>query len=133
MTDLVLVTHSGFGTAIRQVAESIFGQPTRATVFDLAPDEDREQSLARLTEHLRRACSGAPVLILTDLPGATPHNLACAAAEAACPAAPVVTGLNLPMLLRALNHSHRPAAELAELAVAGGLRSTFIGGLHGGG
>ncbi|MEX0915695.1 MAG: PTS fructose transporter subunit IIA, partial [Wenzhouxiangellaceae bacterium] len=60
-------------------------------------------------------------------PGATPHNIAVAAAARAFPGAPVLTGLNLPMLLRALNHCHRAAAELAELAEHGAHAATFIG------
>jgi mannose/fructose-specific phosphotransferase system component IIA len=128
MTDLVLVTHFGVGEAIKQAAESIYGPCSRVTVFDLRSNEAHDPMLARLVAHLRRACSTSPVLILTDLPGATPHNTACDAARTACPGSPVVTGLNLPMLLRALNHAEKPAGELAEIAVTGGLRSVFSGG-----
>mgnify|MGYP006274499241 FL=1 len=128
MTDLVLVTHAGVGEAIKQAAESIYGPCCRVTVFDLRPDEACDRMQRGLIDHLRRACSAHPVLILTDLPGATPHNTACAAARTACPDAPEVTGLNLPMLLRALNHSGAPAPELAEIVVTGGLRSVFAGG-----
>jgi len=130
VTDLVLVTHFGVGEAIKQAAESIYGPCCRVTVFDLRPDDSCDRMRTRLIEHLRDSCATRPVLILTDLPGATPHNTACTAAQTACPAAPVVTGLNLPMLLRALNHADAPASELAEIAVTGGVRCVFAGDSH---
>lgn len=131
MTEIVLVAHSGLGEALCRTAESILADPVRITVFGVPIDGDREADLSRLADRLRDATRTAPALILTDLPGATPHNLACAAAERASPGSPVVTGVNLPMLLRALNHADRPAAELAELAVSGGRRSVFSGGRDG--
>ena len=62
--------------------------------------------------------SGAGVLVLTDVYGATPDNLARYFTEQGN--ARVVSGVNMPMLLRVLNYSRQPLQQLCETAVAGG-------------
>ena len=62
--------------------------------------------------------SGAGVLVLTDVYGATPDNLARYFTEQC--SARVVSGANLPMLLRVLNYSWQSLQQLCETAVAGG-------------
>jgi len=54
--------------------------------------------------------------VLTDLPGATPANLALALRSGRCR---VVSGLSLPMLIRAWNYRARPLGQLTELALEG--------------
>lgn len=127
MTDIVVVAHSGIGEAMHSVAEVILDRAVEVTVLPVAADDDPEAALARLLGAFERWDAAEPPLVITDLPGATPHNIAVAAVARTFPGAPVLTGLNLPMLLRALNHRHRPAAELAELAEHGAHAATFIG------
>jgi len=127
MTDIVIVAHRGIGEALCEVAEVILDRTVDVTLLPVREGDDPERSLARLVAALERWREAEPPLIMTDLPGATPHNLAMKAAAGVGSDAPVLTGLNLPMLLRALNHRHKPAAELAELAAHGAHAATFIG------
>jgi len=127
MTEVVIVTHAGLAQAFQAVAETIVGDAGRLTPFSVESGEACDDAQARLARCLRAAAGRGPVLVLTDLPGATPHNIAVAVAGAMEPAVPVVAGLNLPMLLRALNHAGRPCAELAGLAAAGGRRGVVTG------
>lgn len=127
MTGVVIVAHRGIGEAMCAVAGVILDRETDVVVIPVNEGDDPEQAMARLTGEFARWRNAEPPLVITDLPGATPHNLAVAAAARVLPGAPVLTGLSLPMLLRAINHRRRPAAELAELAAQGAHSATFIG------
>ncbi len=127
MTGVVIVAHRGIGEAMCAVAEIILDRKADVVVIAVNEGDDPEQAMARLTREFARWQSAEPPLVITDLPGATPHNLAVAAAARVLPGAPVLTGLSLPMLLRTLNHRRQPAAALAELAAQGAHSATFIG------
>lgn len=127
MTDVVIVAHRGIGEALCEVAEVILDREIDVTVLPVREGDDPGRSLERLVAALERWRGSDPPLIITDLPGATPHNLATKAVARVLAGAPVLTGLNLPMLLRALNHKEQPAATLAELAAHGAHAATFIG------
>ncbi len=118
MTVIVLVTHPGVGESLRRQAEEIVGHALSLPLVAIGSQTSPELGLAELDSVLGRAGGDGQVLILTDLPGATPHNLAVQAARNQ--AWPVVSGLNLPMLLKVLNHAEKPAPELAALAHYGG-------------
>ncbi len=120
MTRLLLVTHQGIGETMLEVARTIIGQTPDVATFDVDPDADASAVEGRLARWLEAHRVQAPLLLLTDLPGATPHNLAVRVAP---PSVPVVAGVNLGMLLRAINHAGHPPEELAERAVAGGRRA----------
>ena len=128
MTDLMIVAHTGIGEALHAVAETILDCKVELTVFPVGAGDDPEAAGHRLSEMLGAWNRAGPLLVMTDLPGATPHNLAVAAAARNLPRVAVLTGLNLPMLLRALNHRDQPAAALAELAEYGAQAAIFIGG-----
>ncbi|TVS10992.1 MAG: hypothetical protein EA419_09365 [Wenzhouxiangella sp.] len=118
MTGIVLVTHKGVGESLRHQAEIILGRDLRLTTVSIGGQTDPEASLADLVGALAGSLDPGGAVILTDLPGATPHNLAVRAAERH--GLPVVSGLNLPMLLKVLTHADKPADELAGLADLGG-------------
>ncbi|HKL52637.1 MAG TPA: hypothetical protein VJ902_01660 [Wenzhouxiangellaceae bacterium] len=127
MTDVVIVAHRGIGEALCEVAEVILDRKVDVVVLPVREGDDPDHSLERLVAALERWRNAEPPLIITDLPGATPHNLAMKAVARVLTGAPVLTGLNLPMLLRALNHKQQPAVTLAELAEHGAHAATFIG------
>lgn len=127
MTDIVIIAHRGIGEALCEVAEVILDRKVDVTLLPVREGDDPARSLERLVAALERWQDAEPPLIMTDLPGATPHNLAIKAVAVVVNRAPVLTGLNLPMLLRALNHRKQPAAALAELAAQGAHAATFVG------
>ncbi|NBC32119.1 MAG: PTS sugar transporter subunit IIA [Alphaproteobacteria bacterium] len=118
MTGIVLVTHDGLGESLRRQAEVILGRMVAMTTVSISYEADPDSALGELLSALAMSADQGGTVVLTDLPGATPHNLACRAAEHR--AMPVVSGLNLPMLLKVISHSAKPARELAELASLGG-------------
>lgn len=72
----------------------------------------------RAQELISHLDTGHGVLILTDMYGSTPSNIACYAANRE--RVQVVTGLNLPMLVRVLNYSRLSLMELTQKAISGG-------------
>lgn len=117
---ILLVTHPGLATPLRAVAERTLGKlPLQVEVFEVAFDSDPVAILPDASAALRRADGGHGVLILTDLYGATPSNLARKLGQLGTPVQRL-SGLNLPMLMRALNYAELPLEELALIAAGGG-------------
>lgn len=119
MTRVVLVTHDGLGECMMRQATIILDQPPRVTT--VAVDYDADTETAGQAIRAAVGTAGNAVLILTDLPGATPHNLACRIAEET--GARVISGLNLPMLLKVLNYADTDPDTLADKALAGARNS----------
>lgn len=119
---VLLIGHGELPEALRAAAEHILGRPGLATqAVGIAADEDTEAAQARIMRAIAALDSGAGVLMLIDVPGATPYQLAHAAAEGRDRVA-AVTGVNLPMLVRVYNYPDMGLAELADSAVAAGQR-----------
>jgi PTS system mannose-specific IIA component len=117
---ILLVTHAGMTAPFAPLVQRLLGRlPLRIEGFELAFDADLDAALPQASAALRRADSGAGVLILTDLYGASPSNLAARLVQLGTPARRVA-GLNLPMLLRVCNYPDQSLDELALIAVNGG-------------
>jgi PTS system ascorbate-specific IIA component len=117
---ILLLTHEGIGSALRHVAERLLAPvPLRIEVFEVPFDSDPDSVLPLASAALRRADGGDGVLVLTDLYGASPANVAARLARLDTPVRRV-SALNLPMLLRVLNYGELALDELPAIAIAGG-------------
>jgi len=124
---ILLVTHSGVGSALIEVATRLMGRPALSmAAFELAYDADIQQALPAASTALRKVDGGDGVLILTDLYGASPSNLAARLTQLGTPAQRVA-GLNLPMLLRCCNYAEQGLDELARTAANGGRNGVISG------
>jgi PTS system ascorbate-specific IIA component len=116
---VLLVTHAGIGTAMIAVASALLRNlPLKVEAFEVPYDVDPETLLPRASAALRRVDDGYGVLVLTDLYGATPSNLAARLARLGTPVRRV-SALSLPMLLRVLNYAELELDELPAVAAAG--------------
>ncbi len=116
---ILLITHPGIGSALVDVATRILRQlPLKTEAFELAFDADIALALPQASAALRRVDTGEGVLVLTDLYGASPSNLAAQVARLGTPVRRV-SSLNLPMLLRVMNYADLPLDELPAIAAAG--------------
>lgn len=116
---ILLVTHPGIGTAIIAVASALLRNlPLKVEAFEVPFDGDPELLLPQASAALRRVDDGFGVLVLTDLYGATPSNLAARLARLGTPVRRV-SALNLPMLLRVMNYPELELDELPAVAAAG--------------
>jgi len=118
VTGIIVVTHERLGEALCRETERIIGHALPVTTMSVGYGADLQTARDNMRLALASGADADGAVVLTDLPGATPHNLAVeAAAERGFP---VVSGLNLPMLLKVVNHAAEPPKALAELAAIGG-------------
>jgi PTS system mannose-specific IIA component len=116
---ILLLTHEGIGTALMAAATRLLRQlPLKTEAFEVSYDADADALLPAASSALRRVDTGAGVLILTDLYGATPSNLGARLAQLGTPVRRV-SALNLPMLLRVMNYADLDLDELPAVAAAG--------------
>jgi PTS system ascorbate-specific IIA component len=124
---LLLVTHGGIGGAVLEAATSMLGGcPLRAEALPVTLETDAEALRAQAARRVRALDDGDGVLVLTDLYGSTPSNVAASLAETGV--VRVVAGLNLPMLVRVLNYPADDLPALADKAVSGGNRGILLCG-----
>jgi PTS system ascorbate-specific IIA component len=116
---VLLITHEGIGSALLAVATRLLRTlPLRAEALEIPFDGDPDDLLPQASAALRRVDGGQGVLVLTDLYGATPSNLAAKVARLGTPVRRV-SALSLPMLLRVMNYSELELDELPAVAAAG--------------
>lgn len=109
--------------ALRDCALHVFPDSADAIVaIDIEPQEAPEVSLAKAREHFTK-CASQSVLVLTDIFGATPCNVAQKMIQGT--SSRLVTGINLPMLLRALTYRAEPLDVLVARAVVGGTQGVM--------
>lgn len=115
---LLFVTHGGIGKALHDAAVTIIGSsPLRSKFVSVDADCLPEQMLHTALELVMALDTGDGVLVLTDMYGSTPSNIACALQHQNVE---VVAGLNLPMLVRIMNYPNLPLHRLTDKAVSGG-------------
>jgi mannose PTS system EIIA component len=116
---ILLITHEGIGSALIAVATQLMGTlPLRVEALEVPFEGDPDALLPQASTALRRMDNGGGVLVLTDLYGATPSNLAARVARIGTPVRRV-SALCLPMLLRVLNYAELELDELPAVAAAG--------------
>ena len=116
---ILLITHEGIGTPMLAVATRLLSKlPLTCEAFEVPFDGDLDALLPLASAALRRVDGGHGVLVLTDLYGATPSNLAARLARLGTPVRRV-SALSLPMLLRVMNYADLGLDELPAVAAAG--------------
>ena len=123
---VLLITHHAIGSALIEAARHVMPHlPLKMDVVEIGECADPAGTLSSTAHAARALDNGGGVLVLSDLYGATPcnvaHRLGSLGVRARC-----VSGLNLPMLLRVLNYAEKPLDELAEVAASGGRGGIFI-------
>lgn len=124
-TGLLLITHDQIGNAMIDSATNMLGMCPMAlemvsVTTGCRPDAMMEMALAAID----RLDQGSGVLVLTDMYGSTPSNIANRLVG--LDRVRVVAGLNLPMLVRVLNYPRLDLEELAQKAVSGGRDGIFV-------
>lgn len=123
---ILLVTHPGVGTALLAVAARLLRPlPLKAEAFEVPFDADLDTLLPLASAAMRRVDGGQGVLILTDLYGASPSNLAARLARLGTPARRVAA-LSLPMLLRVMNYPEQELDQLPATAAAGARNGAIV-------
>lgn len=116
---LLIISHDEVGNSLLASATGILGLcPLHTQSLSVSPGDALEDIRTRATGLLRELRGGDGVLILTDLLGSTPSNVASLFQRPG--EVNVVAGLNLPMLIKVLSHPSQSLQRLTELAMEGG-------------
>lgn len=123
MNGIFIIAHAPLAQAFRESALHVF--PDCAPILgalDVQPNVPPEESLGQARTALARLGT-AHTLVLTDVFGATPCNVAQKLVDGQ--STRLITGLNLPMLLRVLSYRHEPLDALVTRAMAGGVQGVM--------
>ena len=119
MIGLFLITHSTYGEALIQCACHVLNKrPPQIAQIGIAAQDDPLDALPLAQQLLKLVDHGRGVLVMTDIFGATPANLATKLLKPG--RIEGIAGVNLPMLIRALTYRDKDMDTLIAKAVAGG-------------
>lgn len=114
MIGMVLVTHGRLADELVAALEHVVGPQDHIATVCIGPDDDMEQRRADILERVAQVDTGAGVVLLTDMFGGTPSNLAISIMDKA--KVEVIAGVNLPMLIKLA--SVRGTKDLADAVAA---------------
>jgi mannose PTS system EIIA component len=127
MNGILIIAHAPLAHALRSCAVHVFPDCEAVlAAIDVQPNLPPEETLAMARiamEQLTRSGRLQGVLVLTDMFGATPSNVAQKLVDGV--ASRLITGVNLPMLLRAVSYRHEPIEALVSRAVVGGTQGVM--------
>lgn len=98
MIGMVLVTHGHLAVEFQQALEHVVGRQKQLETITIGPEDDMESRRQDIIEAVAKADSGDGVVVLTDMFGGTPSNLAISVMNG--PRVDVVAGINLPLLIK---------------------------------
>lgn len=128
MTTLFVVAHTPLASALAACASHVLGRAPDVGVFDVQPNDCATQSAPRLVQFILETETSEGVLILTDLPGATPSNIAVTASTqlrergVQCR---VIGGVNASMLLKAINYRGAALDVVMDKALTGATQAVL--------
>ncbi|PDQ20850.1 PTS fructose transporter subunit IIA [Mesorhizobium sanjuanii] len=119
MIGLVLVTHGQLAAEFRHAVEHVVGPQDNFETVAIGAEDDMEQRRRDIVDAVARVDTGAGVIVLTDMFGGTPSNLAISVMESG--RTEVIAGMNLPMLIKlsSIRKGDNMAAALDEAQAAG--------------
>jgi mannose PTS system EIIA component len=98
MIGMVLVTHGHLATEFRAALEHVVGPQKQIASISIGPEDDMERRRLDIIEAVKQSDTGDGVVLLTDMFGGTPSNLAISVMNGAN--VEVLAGVNLPMLIK---------------------------------
>ncbi|MGX1309666.1 PTS system mannose-specific IIA component [Amorphus suaedae] len=98
MIGLVLVTHGRLAEELKAALEHVVGPQENVATISIGPDDDMERRRTDIVDALAAVDDGSGVVVLTDMFGGTPSNLAISVMRAGT--VEVIAGVNLPMLVK---------------------------------
>jgi len=119
MVGILIIAHASYGEALVKSASHVVGHPlVRVMHLGMSVREDPDQVLGTAAEMVRQLDQGDGVLVLTDIVGGTPSNIATLLAVPG--KVETIAGVNLPMLVRTLTYRDQPLAVVVQKAISGG-------------
>jgi PTS system mannose-specific IIA component len=126
MIGIVLITHNALGHTLLQTAEGILGELENCIAISVDGSSSMDQAMNEIQQRIRELDQGEGVLVLTDMFGGTPSNLSLSLLESE--RLEVITGANLPMLLKILHRTDADLEDLASEAKSAGRQGIVVAG-----
>ncbi len=124
MVGLLIITHNNVGGALFDAATSVLGNcPLPFEILPVSQNCDPEERLQKAQQYLEKLDQSDGILVITDIFGSTPSNIAT---KLASDSVKIVTGVNLPMLIRIMNYPNLSLENLANKAVNAGQTGVII-------
>ncbi|MCK5387019.1 MAG: PTS fructose transporter subunit IIA [Gammaproteobacteria bacterium] len=124
MVGLLVITHNNVGGALFDAAISVLGScPLPYEILPVSQNCDPEERFQQAQKYLKKLNQADGVLVITDMYGSTPSNIAT---KLAAENITIVTGVNLPMLVRVMNYPKLSLDKLANKAVSAGQTGVII-------
>lgn len=124
MVGLLVITHNNVGGALFDAAISVLGScPLPYEVLPVSQNCDPEERFQKAQKYLEKLNQADGVLVITDMYGSTPSNIAT---KLAADNITIITGVNLPMLVRVMNYPKLSLDKLANKAVSAGQTGVII-------
>ena len=120
MIGLVIVAHGGLATELLAAMEHVVGPQPGACAIPVLPEADLPELQARILTAVEEVDEGDGVILITDMFGGTPSNLAMSAMTR--PDVDVIYGANLPLLVKLAKSRGLPLNEAAAAAIGAGLK-----------
>ena len=124
-TALFFITHDGIASSLLHIGESIIGRPMSNLAYhEVAMDSSVLQAMKSIESKLQTLDLSDNLIFITDIIGATPSNIA--QQLAAKYDAKLISGVNLPMVIRLLNYRDTDIRELTSKAIDGARDSVVL-------
>ena len=125
MVGILMVSHGAFAESLIHCACHVMtNSPSRLAHLSVSNQDDPQSAQERAAELIKELDAGDGVLVMADICGATPSNIA---SRILVPGkVEGVAGMNLPMLIRALTYRDQPLATVVQKALSGGREGIII-------
>lgn len=125
MIGIVIVTHGNLAQEFKLALEHIVGPQENMIAINIAADDDMEKRRDEISDAVSKVSIGSGVIILTDLFGGTPSNMAISMMQD--DQVEVIAGINLPMLVKLASlRESKTILEAAELAQEAGRKYIHV-------
>ena len=124
MIGVLIISHGAFGESLIHAASHVLGKrPLRVRQVGVTVHDDPEAMLAQAADLVRQLDDGGGVLVFADIYGATPGNIAL---RLLVPGhVEGISGVSLPMLVRALTYRNEPLETVVAKAISGGVEGVL--------
>ncbi len=124
MLGIVIVAHNFLAEAIKSVVEHVAGPLPEVLCVNVMPEDDIELKRAEIDKKIKQADRGKGVVLLTDMFGGTPSNLAISLMKEG--KVEVISGMNVPLLVKLVRQRKKTLSEAVQTATESGKHYMMI-------
>lgn len=126
MIGIILVTHGDFGSGLLHAAQTMVGESGNCCAIGVDVSRPMQDIIDQLKQKVKEMDTGSGVVVLTDMFGGTPTNISLSLLNHG--QIEVITGVNLPMLLKALSSRNQELGDLAQEIKSAGKQGILVAG-----